>query len=225
MSRQVKVILAGGAMLVVLMLILVAWPPKPVEKVPTIKIGVIGPMMFLPGEHKWWGAQLAAEEINAAGGVNVGGMMHQIELVKADSNCILSIPDAVSAMERIITVDNVDFVVGGFRSEAVLAMQTVTADHGVIFIGTGAAHPELNMRLAKDFERYKYWFRIMPINSHYLGQVMFNNLYLVAEEVRKVLGIETPRVALIMAKAMAATPIVEAAQLMLPKMGMEVVGI
>ena len=38
-----------------------------------IKIGVIGPMAYVQGEHHWYGAQLAAEEINAEGGVLVGG--------------------------------------------------------------------------------------------------------------------------------------------------------
>ncbi|HAZ31975.1 MAG TPA: hypothetical protein DCY61_04705, partial [Dehalococcoidia bacterium] len=91
--------------LVVFMPVLAACPPpRPVEEVPTIKIGVIGPMKFIQGEHHWAGAEMAAEEINAAGGVDVGGVMHRIELIKADSNEILSIIDAVSAMERIITV-------------------------------------------------------------------------------------------------------------------------
>jgi branched-chain amino acid transport system substrate-binding protein len=199
-------------------------PPVPVEEVPEIRIGIIGPMRFIQGEHKWLGAQMAAEEINAAGGINVGGVMHRIELVKADSNCILSIPDAVSAMERIITVDRVDFIVGGFRTEAVLAMQEVMADHGVVFIGTGSASPEQNMRLAKDFERYKYWFRVTPVNSFYLGQATFNLLHLVAQEIRQELGIATPRVAILMARVVAADPIVAAAHTMLPKMGMEIVG-
>ncbi len=224
-QKRGKWALACVAILVLLMPILVACPrPRPVEEVPTIRIGVIGPMKFLPGLHTGLGSQMAAEEINAAGGVNVGGVMHEIELVEADSNCILSIPDAVSAMERIITVDRVDFIVGGFRTEAVLAMQEVMADHGVIWLGTGSAHPEQNMRLVENFERFKYWFRVAPINSFYLGQATFNLLHMVAQEVRQELGIAAPRVAIMMAKVVAADPIVAAAHAMLPKMGMEIVG-
>ena len=35
----------------------------------TIKIGVIGPMNFVQGKGHWNGATMAAEEINAKGGV------------------------------------------------------------------------------------------------------------------------------------------------------------
>ena len=35
----------------------------------TIKIGVIGPMNFVQGKGHWNGALMAAEEINAKGGV------------------------------------------------------------------------------------------------------------------------------------------------------------
>ena len=44
--------------------------PPPLKKI--IKIGVIGPMAFIQGEHLWYGATLAAEEINAMGGIKIG---------------------------------------------------------------------------------------------------------------------------------------------------------
>jgi branched-chain amino acid transport system substrate-binding protein len=225
MSRQVKIVLAVVVIAVVAVVLLPRLLLPPVEEAPRIRIGIIGPMKFIQGKHMWWGAQMAAEEINAAGGVNVGGVMHKIELVKADSNEILSVIDAVSAMERLITVDEVDFVIGGQRTEAVLAMQEVMADHGVIFLGIGSVHPEQNMRLAKDFERYKYWFRTAAPNSHYIGRAIFEQVHLVAQEVREVLGIATPRVAIKATKVVAWDPIVEAAHARLPKMGMEVVGV
>jgi ABC-type branched-subunit amino acid transport system substrate-binding protein len=37
-----------------------------------IKIAVTGPMTNIQGEMMWWGAEMAAEEINEAGGVAVG---------------------------------------------------------------------------------------------------------------------------------------------------------
>jgi hypothetical protein len=57
---------------------------------------------------------MAAEEINGKGGVQVGGKKMKIELVKADSNEFLNITDATNAMERLMTSDKVDFMVGGF---------------------------------------------------------------------------------------------------------------
>ena len=37
-----------------------------------IKIGVIGPMKFVQGKGHWNGATMAADEINAKGGIQVG---------------------------------------------------------------------------------------------------------------------------------------------------------
>ena len=64
----------------------------------------------------------------------------KIKLVQADSNEFLNVTDATNAMERLMTQDKVDFVLGGFRTEAVLAMQDIAMDHKKIFIGCGAAH-------------------------------------------------------------------------------------
>jgi len=77
------------------------------EEANEIRIGVIGPMQFQMGEHHWLGATLAADEINAAGGIQVGNETYQIKLVQVDSNELVSVPDAASAAERAITVDNV----------------------------------------------------------------------------------------------------------------------
>ena len=102
-----------------------------------IKIGISGPMKFPAGEHMFIGAQLAAEEINAKGGVNISGKSYKVEIVKADSNEYLSVPDAVSALERLLTVDKVNFVIGGARSEAILAQQEVMAENKTIYIMSG----------------------------------------------------------------------------------------
>jgi branched-chain amino acid transport system substrate-binding protein len=106
----------------------------------TIKIGVIGPRNCPQGKGHWGGATMAMEEITARGGVQVGNEKMKIELVKADSNEFLNVTDATNAMERLMTQDKVDFVVGGFRTEAVLAMQDIAMDYKKIFIGCGAAH-------------------------------------------------------------------------------------
>ena len=58
----------------------------PAQAADVIKIGVIGPMNFMQGKGHWDGATLAAEEINAQGGLQVGQKKMKIELVKADSN-------------------------------------------------------------------------------------------------------------------------------------------
>ena len=94
-----------------------------------IKIGVIGPMKFVQGIGHWNGATMAADEINAKGGIQVGNRKMKIKLVQADSNEALNVTDATNAMERLMDQDKVDFVVGGFRTEAVLPMQDIAMEH------------------------------------------------------------------------------------------------
>jgi len=190
-----------------------------------IKIGVIGPMKFVQGKGHWNGATMAAEEINAKGGLWVGKKKVKIELVKLDSNEFLSITDATNAMELAVTRYKVDFLVGGFRTEAVLAMQDIAMDYKKIFIGCGAAHPELCIRVAKDYKRYKYFFRGTPFNSRYLVKTCFIHMATVGGIMKKVLGIPKVKVAIVAEKAMWVDPMVAAAKGFIPKMGMEVAGI
>src|SRR5947208_15609979 len=84
----------------------------------TIKIAILGPMAFAQGENHWAGAELARDEINKAGGISVAGKKKQIELVRVDTNEIQSVTDATNAMERAITRDKADFVIGWVASES-----------------------------------------------------------------------------------------------------------
>ncbi len=190
-----------------------------------VKIAILGPMAFVQGEHHWMGAEMARDDINKAGGITVGGRKLLVELVRADSNEMLSVPDAVSATERVITRERVDFLVGGFRSEAVLAMQEIAMDHKKLFLGVGAAHDELGMRVEKDYNRYKYWFRVQPIKSTDLGRTIFGILGAVAGQIRTQFKTETPKVAIFAEKAIWTEGLIAAAQKNLPAMKMEVVGL
>jgi branched-chain amino acid transport system substrate-binding protein len=190
-----------------------------------IKIGVIGPMNFVQGKGHWNGATMAAEEINAKGGVQVGQKKMMIELVKADSNEFLNITDATNAMERLMTQSKVDLVVGGFRTEAVLAMQDIAMDAKKIFIGCGAATDELCLRVARDYTKYKYWFRGTPFNSTYLVRTSFIHMATVGAILKQSLNVPQIKIAVVAEKAMWTEGMIKAAEANIPKMGMEVVGI
>src|SRR3954470_15437913 len=81
----------------------------------SIKIAIVGPMAFAQGENQWAGAEMARDEINKEGGISVGAKKPKIEIVRVDSNDIQSGPDATNAMERAVTREKADFVIGGFR--------------------------------------------------------------------------------------------------------------
>lgn len=200
-------------------------PACAAPKVDVIKVGVIGPMKFMEGENHWNGAVLARDEINAAGGVDLNGKKYQIELIKADSNEILNPTEAASAMERLITVDKPDFIVGGFRTEGVLPMQEVAMDYKKIFINCGAATRALQAKVETNYDRYKYFFKMTPYNEYFLVATDFKLLSMVAAILKKELGItEKIRVAIVAEKLTWCDAIVTTAEANIPKMGMEVVG-
>jgi len=189
-----------------------------------IRIGVIGPMKYVQGQGHWNGAIMAADEINARGGINVGGQRMKIELIKADSNEFLSITDAANAMERLIARDRVKFVVGGFRSEAVLAMQDIACEHKVIFMGAGASANELCSRVAQNYDFYKYWFRVSPFSSSFLARTAFIHLGFVAGILKEQLNIPKVKVAIVSEKAMWADGLTKTAQVVVAQQGMDVAG-
>jgi branched-chain amino acid transport system substrate-binding protein len=190
-----------------------------------IKIGVIGPMKFVQGIGHWNGATMAAEELNAKGGIQVGAKKMKIQLIQADSNEFLNVTDATNAMERLVTKDKVDFLVGGFRTEAVLPMQDIAMENKKIFIGVGAAHDELCLRVGKNYNTYKYWFRGSPFNSSFLGRTSFIHLATVGAILKQTLNIPKIKVAVVAEKAVWTEPMIKAAEGAIPKMGMEIVGV
>ena len=199
-------------------------PAEPEGK--TIKIGIIGPMQFTQGEGHWWGAEMARDEINDAGGITVAGEQYLIELIKADSNEILSTTDAAAAMERLITVDNADFVMGGFRTEAVFPMQEVAMDYQMIFLDCGAATKELCTVVAEDYDRYKYFFRVTPICNVHLVSNTLKTVGMAGGIMKQQTGIQRPlRVAICAEGAQWADAMVGAMEALIPAaLGMEVSG-
>ncbi|HZO02887.1 MAG TPA: ABC transporter substrate-binding protein [Burkholderiales bacterium] len=191
----------------------------------TIKIAILGPMAFVQGENHWAGAEMARDEINKAGGITVGGKRMQVELIRADTNEMTSVPDATNAVERVITRDKADFLIGGFRSEAVLAMQEVAMDYKKIFLGAGAAHSKLGANVEANYDRYKYWFRYTPTKDTDLARTLFAVMGSIAQQVRTELKTDAPKVALLAEKAVWTEGLIAAAQKNLPAMKMDVAGL
>jgi len=187
-------------------------------------VGVLGPLKFPVGKRLVWGARIAAEEINAAGGVLVGGVKRPIKLVEVDTNELMSVPDAVTACERAITREKVDFVCSGVRTEAALAMQDVCMDYKKLFMLSGTAHPDLVKRVAENYDRYKYTFRLHS-TAPQMFISMFDQLRMVRDAVKQQLGVDKPSVAILAEKAAWADPLVGLAKQKIEEMGMSIAGV
>jgi branched-chain amino acid transport system substrate-binding protein len=94
----------------------------------TIKIGVIQPLtgsVAYNGTTDVNGAKLAADEINAKGGV----LGKKIELVVEDGQCKPA--DTVNAAEKLIQRDKVVAIMGAFCSSATLAIMPVAQNYKI----------------------------------------------------------------------------------------------
>ena len=104
--------------------LLITAPLAPTLAQETIKVGVPGPYSgpaAEKGEHLKYGIQLAAEEINGKGGF----LGKKVELVFADTEAKPEV--GVSAYEKMVTRDKVQFIVGEVNSDVALATLDVVA--------------------------------------------------------------------------------------------------
>jgi len=134
-----------------------------------ITIAVTGPMTDLQGQNHWDGAQMARDEINAAGGVDVGGTMYDIKLVQVETKESTEGEDGSTGTANLqAVIDDVDFCVGGFRTEVVSVYRDVAMDAEKIFMNCGAATGSLQFSVVTDYDEYKYWFKATPYNETFL---------------------------------------------------------
>jgi branched-chain amino acid transport system substrate-binding protein len=153
-----------------------------------IVIGAPLATAFLYGWDAERGIKLAAEEINAAGGVSIGGKKRPISVEVIDTRDLepgVPVSEALLAVEKLILEKRVDFLVGGpVRSEAALAAMDLLSKHKKISIlTTGALSPAYTKRVEENYAKYKYCFR----NTSHVG-VMMGEFVTLLEEVRKTHG-------------------------------------
>ena len=117
-----------------------------------IKIGVIAEESAIVGQSISQGAQLAAADINAHGGVNG----RKIEIIVYDDNS--SAADAVRAFQRAAEQDHVKAVVTTFISEVALAVEPWAARLHMPTITPAAASDLISKQVHDNYARFKYMF-------------------------------------------------------------------
>ena len=120
---------------------------------------------FLYGWDAERGIRLAVEEINAAGGVKVGKKKRPFEVVVMDTRDLepgVPVSEALLTVEKLILEKKADFIMGGpVRSEAALAAMDLLSKYKKISIlTTGVLTPKYHARVAQEYEKFKYCFRI-----------------------------------------------------------------
>ncbi len=139
----------------------------------TIKIGLLAPLSHQVGEGEVNAAKLAVKRINDAGGVDG----KKLELFIEDTE--IRPEKAINGYKKLVMVDKVQAVMGAFSSGVVLSLLDHVARYKVPFIATASSSNTLGEKVAKNYGRYKYFFRLMLNETDQVdGMVRFVNEYL-----------------------------------------------
>ena len=129
LSRATSAMLSAGAAIVALSLT----TPGYAQSNAPIKIGVIAEAQAVAGSSIPQAAQIAADEINAKGGVDG----RKIEIVSYDNHS--SSAESVRAFQRAVNEDHVNAVIASYISEVVLALEPWAGRLKTVMITPGAA--------------------------------------------------------------------------------------
>ena len=136
-----------------------------------IILGVPTSLGFLEGKEGLACVNMAVDEINAAGGVKVAGVMRPFKVVAIDARGAepgVPVSDVIRAHKKLILEDKADFIVfGSFRSECAIACMDVVGQYKIPMILGTAMSPGMQKKVMTDYDRYKYTFRVC-LNAVYL---------------------------------------------------------
>lgn len=131
-----------------------------------IKVGFIS---ALSGAGIGWGMgmlgglELAAEDVNKAGGIKIGDTVNTIKVIPYDDK--YAGPGAVQAAQRLISQDGVNIIVGPLGSVPMLAIADVTEGNKVLVLSNSYTSKALNAKKP-------YTFRLTPTSAEFVGPMI-----------------------------------------------------
>ena len=141
----------------------------------TIRMGGIVPLSApgatIGGIAMDWGFDYAADEINAACGVEIAGQNHAIEVISGDSEGISERGQAIA--ERLILENDIHVMIGVYHSAVGLATMGVMQEHRIPTIMSNPRNDNISAHGIQEFEGKPpriasgadYIFRIAPSSS------------------------------------------------------------
>ena len=163
-----------------------------------IVVGVPTALGSIEGRDGWMAVQMAVDEINAKGGVQVGATKHLLKAYSIDTREHepgIPTQDALTATEKLILEKKPHAILlGNFRSEVLLASMDLISKYKLPYICSIAMTPLFQKKILDDYDKYKYCFRNAlnaPYLSMYLGGVMgfinkefgFKKAYIITQDV------------------------------------------
>lgn len=126
-----------------------------------LRIGAVGPLTgpaANSGIATLEGMRLAVDEVNAAGGLTIDGVAHQIVLVAEDSQ---SRPEVgVSAAQKLLDRDRVHLVLGDLiHSSVAIAMMEISAQYRRPIVSVQPVSSEISRKIMGERDRYGLFWK------------------------------------------------------------------
>ena len=118
-----------------------------------IVVGYIGSFASDTGISTIRGAEMAIDELNAAGGV-LGGRM--IKFVQADTR--EDVVEGVKAYEYLNEVENVDFIISGSIDDVSLGWLERMAEYKTPTLDTWTSYVGIIDKVVAEYDKYKMYF-------------------------------------------------------------------
>ncbi|WP_255198598.1 ABC transporter substrate-binding protein [Halorarius litoreus] len=139
------------------------------------KLGVLAPTpeSFPIGTSMVRSAELAAEDINKNGGI-AGA---EVEILVGNTEA--SPGTGREEFLRLVKQENIDVAFGTFLTQVTLQCFQPMAQTKTPLVCTAAAGPKPSRVVSQQYDKYKYFFRVGPLNSFDLAkaELEFLNLY------------------------------------------------
>jgi branched-chain amino acid transport system substrate-binding protein len=163
----------GSSLLVVLLLaslVLAACAPAPAAP-SSVKVGLVAELTGdIPavGASSKNAADLAVQEINDAGGLDVGGKQYKVELFTEDNGG--KADQSASAAQKLITQQNVVAIIGPNASRYAIPASEIAESSKVVLISPWSTNPKTTL-VANSTQPKKYVFRAAFIDP-FQGRVV-----------------------------------------------------
>ena len=135
----------------------------------------IGELAAITGPIAPYGTQLknarimAIEEINAKGGITIGGTRHKLEFVSLDGGAP---GEAVKVFERLLTVEKVNIVLDGSFSSIQYALGPVIKGKNAIVMWSGGNDPDTTVGIPNAFRNtFDGGTPFMKVNEAFLKKL------------------------------------------------------
>jgi branched-chain amino acid transport system substrate-binding protein len=138
MNKHQKVLYGSlGTAILIGILVILLWPKQSGD----VWIGAVLPLTgsaAVWGQNAKMGMDLAVQEINASGGINGTSVVIVYEDSQSDPRM------ATSALQKLITYDRSQVVIGDIASSSVLAMAPIAEKNRVVLLSPGASNPDIS---------------------------------------------------------------------------------